>query len=184
MDVFKEDPKIATGSATALDYYKTGYDRGHLAPAADMCFSEESMSASFFFSNISPQAASFNRGIWAKLEKVIRNWAVKKGSIVIITGPVLTKEKYNTIGENQVSIPEFCYKVVIDHSKPNLTAIAFLLPNEGSSKSLHLFSMSIDDLEKLTSLDFCYKLDDLQETALEQAYDIQLWDGLVSADNE
>lgn len=62
-DDFRPDPAVPTGSATPQDYTRSGYDRGHLAPAADMSFSGKTMSESFYMSNMSPQAPQFNRGI-------------------------------------------------------------------------------------------------------------------------
>ena len=57
---FRTDPEIPTGSATTGDYRRSGYDRGHLAPAADMAFSWQTMADSFFMSNMSPQKPAFN----------------------------------------------------------------------------------------------------------------------------
>jgi endonuclease G len=64
------------------------------------------MSETFFMSNMSPQAPSFNRGIWAKLEEKVRSWAVTYGEIFVVTGPVLNGEKLGTIGYNKVTIPK------------------------------------------------------------------------------
>ena len=71
-DNFRSDPKVKTGSATLSDYKGSGYDRGHLAPAADFKWSSTAMSESFYMSNMSPQVPGFNRGIWKKLESKIR----------------------------------------------------------------------------------------------------------------
>ena len=79
-DQFRADPNIKTGSASLSDYKRSGYDRGHLAPAADMKWSSKAMSESFFMSNMSPQTPSFNRGIWKKLENLVRKWAVENKS--------------------------------------------------------------------------------------------------------
>jgi hypothetical protein len=72
---FLEDPLVASGTATNADYAKSGYDRGHLAPAADMSWSMQVMQESFYYSNMSPQLPGFNRGIWKKLEEKVRDWA-------------------------------------------------------------------------------------------------------------
>ena len=101
-DKFIEDPEIKTGSATAQDYAGYGYDRGHLAPAADMGWSAQSMVESFYYSNMSPQDPSFNRGIWKKCEELVRNWAVDFDKIYVATGPILTAG-LSTIGSNKVS---------------------------------------------------------------------------------
>ena len=110
-DNFRADPSVTTGSASLQDYRGSGYDRGHMAPAADFKWSEDAMSDTFFLSNMAPQAPSFNRGIWAELEAVARTAAYDNGSIFIVTGPVLTDGPYETIGENDVSVPKRFYKV-------------------------------------------------------------------------
>lgn len=106
---FVEDPEIPTGSATAADYRKSGYDRGHLAPAADMAFSARTMADSFFYSNMSPQKPAFNRGIWKDLEEQVRLFAIAEGEIYVVTGQILPKEKTITIGPNQVTVPTHYY---------------------------------------------------------------------------
>lgn len=106
---FVEDPEIPTGSATAADYRKSGYDRGHLAPAADMAFSARTMADSFFYSNMSPLKPAFNRGIWKDLEEQVRLFAIAEGEIYVVTGQILPKEKTITIGPNQVTVPTHYY---------------------------------------------------------------------------
>jgi endonuclease G len=71
---FREDPFVNEGSAALKDYRKSGYDRGHLAPAGSMKADAENMSESFFMSNMSPQYPSFNRGVWKRLEGEVRYW--------------------------------------------------------------------------------------------------------------
>ena len=88
-DNFRTDPLVRTTSSELIDYKGSGYDRGHLAPAADMKYNSTSMSESFFMSNMSPQSASFNRGIWRKIEKQFRDWSYEYGELVIVTGPIL-----------------------------------------------------------------------------------------------
>ena len=88
-DNFRPDTSISTGSAELKDYRGSGFDRGHLAPAGDMKWDRTAMSESFLMSNMSPQEPSFNRGIWKRLEEQVRNWAIEKDSLFVITGPVL-----------------------------------------------------------------------------------------------
>ncbi len=125
---FRIDYKVKTGSASLSDYKGSGYDRGHLAPAGDMKWSSTAMSESFFMSNMSPQHPSFNRRIWKKLESTVRNWAVDDGMIYIVTGPILTGH-YKTIGHNDVSVPNYYYKVILDYSEPEIKGIGFILPH-------------------------------------------------------
>ncbi len=150
---FKEDPEISTGSAALADYRGSGYDRGHLAPAADMAFSVKTMGDSFYMSNMSPQAPAFNRGIWAALELQVRAFAQSEGEIYVVTGPILPKEKKNTIGANKVTVPEYYYKVVYDLTPPE-KMIGFIIPNAGSNKSLKDFTVTVDQVEEATGLDF------------------------------
>jgi len=148
------DPEIMSGSAASADYTKSGYDRGHLAPSKDMAWSEESLSASFQMSNISPQIPGFNRGIWKELEQKVREWAVKNDSIILITGPVFRECSTRTIGKNKVVVPHSFYKIVIDISDPDYKAAAFLIENEDSRMDIWFYSVSIDSIEFLTGLDF------------------------------
>jgi len=168
------DDLVKTGSATNDDYKKSGFDRGHLAPAGDMSWSEQAMKESFYYSNMSPQNPSFNRGIWKKAEELTREWAVKNKSLYIITGPILTKD-LPTIGPNKVSIPNYYYKAILDYSEPEIKAIAFLIPNKASKELLQNFTVNIDSLEHLTGYDFYYQLPDSIENRLEKTNIISNW---------
>lgn len=173
-DRFKADPSIPTGSAHPDDYRKSGYDRGHLAPAADMAWSEQAMTDSFYMSNIAPQKPAFNRGIWAKLEAQVRAFAVAEEEIYVVTGPVLPREKTITIGANAVTVPSHFYKVVYDLTPP-CKMIAFVLPNEGSSRPLSDFAVTVDAVEELTGLDFFPLLPKEEQEKLESTITIQAW---------
>jgi endonuclease G, mitochondrial len=109
-DDFRSDEKISTNSATISDYKGSGFDRGHLAPAGDMSFNYTAMSKSFYMSNMSPQHPSFNRGIWKKLEGLVRSWGTNS-SIYVVTGPVLNSCN-SYIGTNNVCVPNYFYKVI------------------------------------------------------------------------
>ena len=152
-DNFRADASISTGSAELKDYRGSGFDRGHLAPAGDMKWDPMAMSESFLMSNMSPQEPSFNRGIWKRLEEQVRDWAVEKDSLFVITGPVLgTVDTF--IGENEVGVPDAYFKVLVDLSPPDHTFIAFILPNTGSSGNLDQFAITVDSLEQVTGYDF------------------------------
>ena len=152
-DNFRPDTSIFTGSATPADYRGSGFDRGHLAPAGDMKWSLEAMSQSFLMSNMSPQLPAFNRGIWRRLETEVRNWAMEKDSLYVITGPLFTAGD-SLIGENGVGVPGYYFKVLVDLSPPYHDMIAFLLPHSGSSDELIQFAIPVDSLEQLSGYDF------------------------------
>lgn len=173
-DKFKPDPLITRNSAQLADYKKSGYDRGHLAPAADMKWSEQAMEESFYLSNMCPQDKSFNRGIWKKLEEQVRDWAIQNKRIYIVTGPVL-EQGLPTIGANQIPIPKYCYKVLLDYTQPEIKAIGFIVPNQGSQNPLSTFAVSIDKVEQITHIDFFPKLPDDIENKVEQSNCPSCW---------
>jgi endonuclease G len=173
-DKFKPDPLLTKNSASLDDYKKSGYDRGHLAPAADMKWSAEAMKESFYLSNTSPQDKSFNRGIWKKLEEQVRDWAVENKAVYITTGPLL-EQGLPTIGPNRIPIPKAFYKVILDYTQPEVKAIGFIIPNQGSTLPLSRFAHSIDEIEKQTHIDFFSKLPDDIENNLEQHVCTQCW---------
>ena len=171
---FRRDPEIPTGSATTADYRRSGYDRGHLAPAADMAFSVQTMADSFFMSNMSPQKPAFNRGIWKCLEEQVRQIAIREKAIYVVTGPILSKKKTVTIGANQVTVPTHYYKVIFDLTPPQ-KMIGFILPNEGSDRPLEDFAVMVDVVEKATGLDFFSALPNAVQEKLEGSLVISSW---------
>jgi len=146
-------------------YIKTGYDRGHLSPAADMKLNSVSMTESFYMSNMSPQSPSFNRGIWSKLEDKVREWALEKNGVYVVTGPVLNKSCGTIAGS--ITVPCAFYKIVFKQTQDGAEAIAFMLSNAGSSLPLKQFVVSIDYLETLTGIDFFASLSDAEEEKFE-----------------
>lgn len=152
-DRFFADPAIITGSAVHSDYTHSGFDRGHLVPAKDMAWSEESLTESFYLSNISPQTPAFNRGIWKELESEVREWALSEDSLIIITGPVFG-DSTKAIGRNRVSVPVAFYKIVVDISYPEYKSAGFLMSNTDLNGNIWDYAVSIDSIEKVSGLDF------------------------------
>ncbi len=173
-DKFLTDPKVKTGTANDKDYSRNGYDRGHLAPASDMGWSTAAMAESFYYSNISPQDKSFNRGIWKHLEELVRTWAVENNSVYVVTGPVLTSG-LSSIGANKVSVPKYFYKVILDYTEPAIKGIGFIMENASSSSPLQNFAVTIDSVEKFTGIDFFPALPDDQEKLIEGTLCIKCW---------
>lgn len=174
---FRVDNKISTLSASPEDYYKSGYDRGHLAPAADLAWSKESMSESFLMSNMTPQTPSFNRKIWMYLESQVRVWAERFGSVTVVTGPVLNKSagEYKTIGQNKVCVPEYFYKVLLVKTENEYNAIGFIIPNENYQGTFWDYAVSVDQVEESSFLDFFSALDDETENKIEKSFNLDFW---------
>ncbi len=171
-DKFREDPFVSTGSATLADYRSSGYDRGHLCPAASMSINQKAMDESFYLSNMSPQFPSFNRGGWKKLEELVRNWAISEQQLYVISGPIL-KDGLKTIGGNQVSVPEQYYKIIYSPQKNKM--IAFLMPNATITLPLTTYAVPVDSIETLSRIDFFRALPDSLENILERQADTKKW---------
>lgn len=170
---FKEDKMVPTGSARPSDYSRSGYDKGHLCPAGDMGFNHTAMEESFMMSNMSPQAPDFNRGIWKDLETQVRDWAKEDHKLYIVTGPIFKDDK-GTIGADNVEVPGYYYKVIFDPAdQPKM--IAFVLPNEGSTRPISDFAVSTHEVEKLTGIDFFSQLPDDEENWLESKVRLGGW---------
>ena len=171
---FIEDPKVTTKSADWKNYKNSGYDKGHLCPAGDMTFDKSAYDDTFFTSNITPQLHEFNDGVWNRLEEKVRYWSEKYDGVYVITGGVLTNF-LPTIGKEKVAIPDRFYKIVLNNTNGKCKVIAFLVPNAKSDKPLYSFTVSVDDIEKITGIDFFPNLEDSIENKLEKNKDYKDW---------
>ena len=180
---FREDSLVKTGSAIKDDYWDSGYDRGHIAPSADFRWSAQAISESYFYSNMSPQRPEFNRERWAELENWIREAVLGANEqIIVIAGPVLRDGLPQlTQGPNKVSIPEYCYKVVLDIEGPNQKAIGFVLPNKSCPYPVISYAVSVDSIERLTGLKFFGNLSPELQVKLKKMADPTKWEQEVEA---
>lgn len=174
---FNPDKKVKNESAVHSDYRGSGYSRGHLAPAGDMAFNKKAMKESMFMSNMSPQVREFNQGIWNELELSVRNWAWDNKEVYVVTGPVLSRGHIiKQIGHNKVSVPDSYFKIVMDHTSRNKKAIAFIIPNEVSTRPLKEYAVTIDEVEALTGIDFFSDAFEYgMEERLESRFDVNQW---------
>jgi endonuclease G len=157
------DRKVSTGSAKTSDYTNSGFDRGHLVPAADMKMDFTSVKEAAYMSNISPQKPKFNQGVWKKLEENARDLA-KKTELYITTGGVLSSADLKKIGKNNLSVPDQFYKIIYDTK--NQKMFAYLMPNK-KIDSREKYVVTVDSIETLTGIDFYHQLDDELENKLE-----------------
>jgi len=171
---FVEDRSVKTKSANYKNYKNSGYDRGHLCPAGDRKFNYDAFHETFLTSNISPQNHEFNAGVWNRLEQKVRFWAEKYDGLYVITGGVL-KKGLKVIGEEEVSVPQEFYKIVIDESEEGYKAIAFLIPNRSTDKSFYEYTVTIDTIENKTGIDFFSNLPQDVEKELESSNNIKHW---------
>ncbi len=186
---FREDPKVKTGTAVEIDYFLTktlpdgtleydgfGYDRGHLAPSADFRWSTKALSESYLYSNMSPQRPEFNREGWGELEAMMRGYIYHNpgSKLYIVTGPIL-EDGLPTIERsvNKPSIPEKFFKVALDLE--NERAIGFVMPNQRLAYPIETFATSIQEIEKLSGINFFHQLPDALENKLEAMNDPSPW---------
>lgn len=148
-DKFAPDPLLPQYTNLAKDYLKSGTDRGHMAPAADnQCLGSDVMEESFYFSNMSPQYGSLNRGDWKTLESLTRKLAIEFDSVRMWTGNVGIAKK---IG--QVTVPTHCWKVFYINKTGEWKAYIF---ENNTSKPNGIIDneVSLSDVEKLTGFKF------------------------------
>lgn len=148
-DNFYEEARLPSSDRSRLSDYKgSGYDRGHMAPAADMP-NQNAMSQSFSLANMVPQAPQHNRKVWADIEKSTRKFAMRaKGDVYVITGPVFEKHPKEIGGG--VKVPAVIYKLVYDEA--NNRAWAYWSPNANSTRMAA--PISYRELVAKTGIDF------------------------------
>ncbi len=170
---FTPDPQVKGATAVHEDYTRSGYSRGHMAPAADMRWSEQAMEESFYLSNVCPQKADLNAGHWERVERMARRLAGE--SVVYICCGPLVEDNAERIGRHGVVVPARFFKVLCMQRKNKWQAIGFVMPNEKCSGSVFDYAMSVDEVEALTGLDFFYQLPDNVENAIEATWSQKDW---------
>lgn len=171
---FVQDPMVRGRQAEHRDYTNSGYDRGHMCPAADSRWSTRAMEESFYLSNICPQNPSLNSGMWNNLEDRCRNLAKESGSVYICCGPIMAKN-HKSVGKSGVAVPSYFFKVICMKRKGKWQAIGFIIPNIRVRSSMFQYAVSVDEVEKRTGHDFFYNLPDNIERAIEAKYNIKDW---------
>lgn len=172
---FQEDMDVPEGKrAVDWDYYNSGFDRGHMCPAGDNKWDMIALQQSFLFTNICPQQRNLNRGDWGESEKACRKWAKEFGDIYIVCGPILYRQHHKMIGKNRVVVPEAFFKVVLC-LKGTPKAIGFIYKNTKGNNPLSSYVNSVDEVERITGIDFFPALPDQIENMVEATCDISDW---------
>ena len=174
-DRFKPDPMVPKNvTATTDDYKYSGWDRGHMAPAADMKWDEQAMKESFYLSNICPQNPNLNGGVWKDLEEQVRDLARQKGRIFVVCGPIVNDTSL-TLGTNKVVVPQAFFKVLLQEEQGEIHAIGFVYENKSGRKPMSTYAMTVDEVEDLTEIDFFPSLPNRVEKEAESAVDFSKW---------
>lgn len=164
---FMPDPLAERATATNADYARSGYDKGHMAPAADMKWNATAMKESFYFSNISPQHPELNRRRWKDLEEKAREWSLADSAVIIVCGPIMESRPSHSIGRNRVAVPQRFFKVILSPYARSPRAIGFIFPNSRSTAPLRSYAVSVDSVERAAGMDFFRALPDELEDKIE-----------------
>lgn len=174
LNQYFEDEDVPLPRATDDDYRRSGWTHGHMCPAADNKWDEVAMRESCLLTNICPQHASLNSGLWNTIEGNCRQWARKYGDVYIVCGPVYQNREHETIGENKVVVPEAFFKAVLClNGKPK--AIGFVVRNNDGKKKRDRFVNTVDDVERITGYEFFSALPDSIEDVVEAYTNIKEW---------
>ena len=173
-NMFHEDEEVPSPKATVEDYKGSGWSRGHMCPAGDNKWDAEAMYQSFSLINVCPQNASLNSGLWNSLEIDCRNWAKRFHDIYIICGPVFFQQDHEVIGINEIYVPEAFFKVVLClNGKPK--GMGVIVKNTAGNKKKDIYYNSIDQVERITGMDFFPLLSDDVEDEVESNLDMDMW---------
>ena len=189
-DDFRTNPNLPEGSRSELsDYLNSGYDRGHMAPAAAFKRSDSAMSQTFLLSNMAPQTPSLNRQMWRMLEDDVRELASGMGRIWVFTGSLFLgadgspPRDTTFIGASRVAVPTHFYKVILADAATSAALTAYAAPSEGSPEAFAFvmanqneplvgepehYMVSVDLVEALSGLNFFSALSETVEEELEE----------------
>lgn len=176
---FIEDLDVPLPRAIPADIRESecGYQRGHMCPAGDNKWSYKAQKDAFLMTNICPQNGNLNQHDWKYLEEACREWAKKYDKIYIVAGPIFYSNKYKTVGERKVAVPDAFFKVVLRVGKTSETtkAIGFIYANQTGHHKMNYYVRSVDEVEEASGMDFFYQLDDKTENLIERDCSLSDW---------
>lgn len=162
------------GCASLEDYRRSGYDRGHMCPAADQKWSQKAMEDCFVLTNMAPQDGALNRGAWQTLEDKTRQWAQRDSALIVVAGPIYNPGEKRFIGDG-VRVPDAFFKVLLAPYVELPRAIGFVYPNMSSPGNMQNYVMTVDEIETLTGYDFFSSLPDEIENEVEAVASFKEW---------
>lgn len=179
-DDFQPDPDVKD-SPTWADYRASGFDRGHMCPAADNKHNMKAQKECFYMTNMCPQNHELDAGDWNTLEQLCRRWAKKYGTIYILSGPIINgypankQPKNQRLGKTQVLVPDAFFKVVLRRGEYGAKAIGFICPNTSQSRRPIDYAVSVDSVEAVTGINFFNKLPKAEEQKAEATFNFNDW---------
>ena len=185
-DNFIEDTDIPLEYRTTYDHYRgSGYTRGHMCASADRWNSLEANRQTFLYSNMQPQLYSFNGGIWANLEMKVRSWntADFRDTLYVARGGTIDHTSdLIEITSTGLRVPKYFFMAILCKNKSSVNggykAIGFYMEHRSfyeDEKNLSPYIVSIDNLERLTGIDFFCNLPDAIENQVESNITPAAW---------
>lgn len=189
---FMFDPALPNGSYWAEFNYFPGFDRGHICPSGDRTFAQDANSQTFYMSNMQPQYHCFNgyddqgnEGLWLRMENKLRQWAKslsRTDTLFVCKGGTIDDEK-NIIKriDGKLIVPKYFFMAILRKDSRGYAAMAFWSEQTNqwrTNETLLSHAMSIDELEKLTGIDFFCNLPDAVEERVESSFNAAGWTGL------
>ncbi len=178
---YPQDPDIPSAYTFATDpYWHSGYDHGHICPSYDRLNSREENIQTFYLSNMQPQRNKFNSGIWLKMEQLIsKTWNTNqfRDTLYVCKGGTIDKEEQilTRLG-NGLIVPRYFFMAILCKNSQGYKALGFWVEHRNEDRSndnIMDYVVSIDELERLTDIDFfCNLPDDLEETTERVVYPV------------
>lgn len=172
---FSMDLNYYGKQAIREDYANSTWDKGHMAPAADMKWSERAMKESFYLTNICPQNHTLNGKSWHTLEKRVRGWAQQYGSVYTVCGPIYNENRYGKIGANGVHIPDAFFKALLVPYEGAYSGVAFIMGNDSVPHPVSESFLTIDELEMIMDLNLFVNLNFDTDEAVERQVIRSVW---------
>lgn len=171
---FHEDAEVPAPRAQNEDYKGSGWSRGHMCPAGDNKWDSIAMYESFLLTNVCPQRANLNSGVWNQIEIICRQWATKYGDLDIVCGPIYYNQKHDTIGVNKVVVPDAFFKVILClQDKPK--GIGFICINMKENREIGFYVHSINQIERITGYTFFPHLNPLISEQVKSKSNLKEW---------
>ncbi len=167
-DLFTEDTQVVDKHRIIYsDYSRSGYDRGHMCPAADNRYSQVAMDECFLMTNMCPQTHTLNAGDWNDLEEKCREWGGIYDNVYVVSGPIYTSDKPKMIGQRKrfkIAVPDKFFKVVLLEKNGEYSALGYVMNNNDDKRPLEDYAVTVDEVEEITNMDFFHALpDDIEE---------------------
>lgn len=168
---FSRDPSVDFPKASREDYSNSGWDKGHMAPRADMKWSVQALEESCYFTNICPQDHTMNSQAWRKIEELTRRLARHYGSVWVVCGPVFGSDDHRHIGPACVHVPDAFFKALAVNTGEGYRTVGFLVANNPQDGSPRRYAVSVDSVESVIGCDLFPQLPEEAEAM----YDWKYW---------